>query len=401
MLSNTNALVVEGLQDLTGDKLVRHVAGSTALDVMKGHVLGFNNDTVDALRALEAFKPTQGWSLFRRPASLVRRETAEVASDLAEAGGEAKESVRKVVFGERGSGKSVLLLQAQAMAYLKGWIVVHFPEAQDLTNAQTSFQPVSTPNGTIYIQPHYTAHVLGNLARANHTLLSTLKISKQHQLPIPVQSNISLARFAELGARDPELAWPIWQALWSELTTLSKSEEQGLRRPPVFVSMDGVDQAMRMSAYLDSDAKPIHAHDLALVQSFVNLLSGQTQLPNGGMIIAATCASNRAASPTLDYCLDHAYVTQHNSQPESQSLPLPTWQPYVPIDARVESAMQRVHVQKLKGLTKDEARGVMEYYARSGMLRGSVTDGLVSEKWTLAGSGIIGELEKGVVRVRF
>ena len=67
----------------------------------------------------------------------------------------------------------------------------------------------------------------------------------------------------------------------------------------------------------------------------------------------------------------------------------------------METAVKNVSVINLQGLTKDEARGVMEYYARSGLFRESVTDGMVSEKWTLAGSGIIGELEKASVGARF
>jgi small subunit ribosomal protein S29 len=404
VLSNTNALEVQGLQDLTKEKLVQDGEDAVALDGYRGQVLGFNNDTVDALRALEAFRPTQGWSLFRRPASLVRAETAELARDLEQASNN-KEAIRKVVFGEAGSGKSVLLLQAQAMALLKGWLVVHFPEAQDLTNAHTSYQPLNQPDGTIYIQPHYTAKLLTNFARANQALLSTLRLSKQHQLPIPIQSNISLYRFADLGARDPELAWPIWQALWSELTAPSQSQGEGLQRPPVLMSMDGVDQAMRMCAYLDRDANPIHAHELALVKQFSGYLSGQTPLPNGGMLIAATCASNHAASPTLDFCLTYNHTVQRNARLESDGaahqLPLPEWQPYAVKDQRVEAAAKDVRAIKLQGLTKEEAKGVMEYYAQSGLFREAVTDGAVSEKWTLAGSGIIGELEKASVRARF
>jgi small subunit ribosomal protein S29 len=404
VLSNTNALEVQGLQDLTKEKLGQDGEDAVALDGYRGQVLGFNNDTVDALRASEAFRPTQGWSLFRRPASLVRAETAELARDL-ERAGKTKEAIRKVVFGEAGSGKSVLLLQAQAMAFLKGWLVLHFPEAQDLTNAHTSYQPLNQPDGLIYIQSHYTAKLLTNFARANQTLLSTLRLSKQHQLPIPIQSNISLYRFADLGARDPELAWPIWQALWSELTTPSQSQGEGLQRPPVLMSMDGVDQAMRMCAYFDRDANPIHAHELALVKQFSGYLSGQTPLPNGGMVIAATCASNHAASPTLDFCLTYNHTVQRNAQLESDGaahqLPLPEWQPYAVKDERVEAAVKDVRAVKLQGLTKEEAKGVMEYYAQSGLFREAVTDGAVSEKWTLAGSGIIGELEKASVRARF
>jgi len=399
VLSNTNALQVEGLEDFTGDKLVRHEPGTVTLDKFRGQVLGLDDETVDALRALESFKSTQAWSLFRRPATLIRAETAQLANQLANAEGDGKEVSRMVIYGSpgssRGSGKSVMLLQAHAMAFLKDWLVVHFPEAQDLTNAHTAYQPVTTPTGTIYIQTHYTAKLLANIARANQKLLSGLQLSQQHRLPIPVQANISLSRFVELGAQDPDLAWPIWQALWLELTTPSQSESKdGLQRPPVLVTMDGVDQAMRSSAYLDSETNPIHAHDLALPRHFMNLLSGQTKLPNGGMVLAATCDSNRAAASTMDHCLARISAIQNNAQP-------PHWDPFVAKDAKVEAALKDVQALKLPGLSKTEARGVMEYYARSGMFRHTVTEGMVSEKWTLAGSGIIGELERATIRARF
>lgn len=404
VLSNTNALEVKGLEDLTSDKLLRQSEGSTTLDGFQGRVLGLNNETVDALRALEAFKPRQGWNLFRRPASLVRNETAELANDMANAQGNNDTVVRKVIFGEKRSGKSVLLLQAQAMALLKDWIVIHFPEGQELINAQTAYQPFQTAKGTVYIQPQYTAKLLQSIATANQTLLLTMGITQQHQLPVPISPNTSLHRLVELGARDPAAAWPVWQALWSELTLPSAVDtEAGLSRPPILVSMDGVDQIMRTSAYLDAEAKPIHAHDLALVKHFAGYLSGESPLPNGGMVLAATCASNRASSPTLDHHLTLAYTERHNSQMSSSEkpLPLPVFDPYVPKDSRVDDAMKGVGAIKLEGLSKQEARGVMEYYARSGMLRETVTDMLVSERWTFAGSGNVGELEKSLARFRF
>lgn len=123
VLSNTNAIEVLGLDNFTPANI-----HDTAV---QGQVLGLSNEVIDSLRAIEAFKPTQGWSLFRRPATLVRRETAEVARLLHDVEAN-KTSVRRVIYGERGSGKSVLLLQAKAMALLKGWVVVHIPEGEDL-----------------------------------------------------------------------------------------------------------------------------------------------------------------------------------------------------------------------------------------------------------------------------
>ncbi|TKA77689.1 hypothetical protein B0A55_03999 [Friedmanniomyces simplex] len=463
VLSNTNALDVPGLENLTTE----NVKDTGRLRELEGRVLGFGEDTVDAMRALEAFKPGQGWSLFKRPAALVRKDMIE----LGEAVQNAKENnsvARRVVFGERGSGKSVLLLQGMAMAYLQGWVVLHFPEARPITNAQTAYQPIQTAEGeTIYVQPHYIAGVLGNIAAANRGLLNDLRLSKQHKLPIPLQSNISLTRLVELGARDPQLAYPIWKAFLSEMTAPSQPEKQGQLRPPVFVGMDGVDHIMRMSAYLDTDMKPIHAHDLAIARDYASLLSGKTPLPNGGIVMAATSASTRPAVPTLDHFLARKHAETHAQAlttirdalldqaktaksiqdidltnlealtPASFPPPLalqaqnlqylvlrfhdqnaslhslrkylhsfapklPEWNPFEAMDQHVADVMQTgVGVTKMEGLSKEEARSVMEYYARSGMMRGAVTEGLVSERWTLAGGGIVGELERGAVRARF
>ena len=59
-----------------------------------------------------------------------------------------------------------------------------------------------------------------------------------------------------------------------------------------------------------------------------------------------------------------------------------------------------IDVQRIKGLSKEEARGLMEYWAKSGILRQTVSEGLVGEKWTISGGGVIGELERGCLRMR-
>ncbi|TKA25880.1 hypothetical protein B0A50_05635 [Salinomyces thailandicus] len=464
VLSNTNALEVRGLADLSTQNASR-------LREMgfEGQVLGLSNDSVDALRALEAFKATQGWSLFRRPASLIRRETVELAECM-DGVAQQKHVERRMLFGERGGGKSVLQLQAMAMAYLRGWIVVHFPEAKAMTIAHEAYRPINSKDGsTAYIQPQYTARLLGNIAKANHGVLTHMRLSKPPELPVPVQSNISLLRFVELGAGDAELAWPVWRALLSELTTPSQEGTEGLQRPPLFLSMDGVDHAMRHSAYLDTAARPIHAHDLTLIRDFAAHLSGTSPLPNGGMVLAASSASTRPSTPTLDHVLArneaaaysptyttllsnlHAHISalatakdvdlsalhtlpstpstqipatlltqlkhlrthltslaRQNRSPAdllaalaAHAPKLPEWNPYLPLDSRVADCMASVTVQKVAGLSKAEARGMLEYYAQSGVLRQTVTEGLVGERWTISGGGVVGELEKAAVKARF
>jgi small subunit ribosomal protein S29 len=125
VLSNTNALEVKGLQELN-----RENGKAARIAEFEGQVVALTDANVSALRTLEAFKHTQGWNLFRRPATVVRKETVEIAKaleDVEGGDGEAKKVVKRIVFGKQGSGKTVLQMQAMAMALNKGWVVVHLP----------------------------------------------------------------------------------------------------------------------------------------------------------------------------------------------------------------------------------------------------------------------------------
>jgi small subunit ribosomal protein S29 len=124
VLSNDNALEVSSLKDLEKKNALS--------EENQGKVVGIPALTVDALRAVEAFKPSQGWSLFRRPAVLMRKETIELAKLMKEAEGSQdggpKKTVRRILTGSRMSGKSTLLLQGLMMAHLREWVIVNLPE---------------------------------------------------------------------------------------------------------------------------------------------------------------------------------------------------------------------------------------------------------------------------------
>ena len=121
VLSNTNALEVQDMQDLSPESIVN--------DSLKGKVLGIPGPVVDRLRAVEAFKVTQGWALFRRPAMLVRQDSLDLGREIeAMSQKESSKSIRRVFVGERGSGKTLMLLQAMTMAMLKDWVVINIPD---------------------------------------------------------------------------------------------------------------------------------------------------------------------------------------------------------------------------------------------------------------------------------
>lgn len=138
VLSNTNAVAVRDVQPLSTELAAEGLPEVRALPV----------EHIDQLRAVEAFKPKQGWSFFHTPAVLLRKEARTLGVEMdaisgkpaatAEssighvnenpAGKKTAKTSRKVVVGEKGSGKSVLLLQAMTMAFQRGWIVINLPE---------------------------------------------------------------------------------------------------------------------------------------------------------------------------------------------------------------------------------------------------------------------------------
>lgn len=124
VLSNNSAIRV-------GD-LTRMDEANLADAASAGHVFKLPEDPIDQLRWIEAFKSSQTWNLFHSPHMLVRPETVEVCSRMtdAAAGGE---TARIVVAGEKAAGKSMVLLQAMAHAFMNNWVVINIPEGMRLT----------------------------------------------------------------------------------------------------------------------------------------------------------------------------------------------------------------------------------------------------------------------------
>jgi small subunit ribosomal protein S29 len=244
-----------------------------------------------------------------------------------------------------------------------------------------------------YTQDTYTANLLQQMLKSNGTFLESTRLTTAPNLPLPLPANATLKELAALGMANPEASWPVFVALWNELS------QPG--RPPILLAVDGLSHIMRHSEYMSADVKPIHAHDLTLIRHFIDHLSGQKKLPNGGMVLAATSKSNAPAAPALDFCIQ--VVEARQKTPDN----VPQWNPYSQVDVRVMEALKDLNsdskdldVIHVGGLSKEEARSIMEYYAESGLLRHQVNQGFVTEKWSLAGMGNIGELEKASVRLR-
>ncbi len=249
----------------------------------------------------------------------------------------------------------------------------------------------------MYNQPHLTQLLLQRAVASNDSILRTLKLNHKHGKPLTLKNNATLYDLAQLGAQDFHLAHTAWQALYKEL-----SEPGQNSRPPVLVAADGVDHWMGLSLYRNSEYKFIHAHQFSLVAQLVNLLFStpkEQNFVNGGLVLFSTSGSNSPAHPTFDLLLSQMRAVQHQHvAPSDADFPLP--KPYSKADERVLSfsgpatAPGNVNLMDLKGLSREESKGYLEYFARSGLLHQRVTDGFVGEMRGLSGGGVVGELAR-------
>lgn len=156
-------------------------------------------------------------------------------------------------------------------------------------------------------------------------------------------------------------------------------------------ALDGLAHINKVSDYRDPAFNAVHAHDLALVGAFVGALSGKTSLPNGGAVIAATSENNTHHHPSQELVLSQLEAGQRG---DFVPRPNPYERGY---DDRVYEALKNAWVLRLEGVSKEEARALMEYWGASGLVRQLINSRTVSEKWTLGGHGIVGEMERAAL----
>lgn len=387
VLSNSNALAVPDLEELQAGHL------ATAQSQQVGRMLAIPDDLVDKLRAIEAFKATQNLHLFRRPSLLLRSDAAALTSRLQKEVGSEQKTVRVVVDGERISGKSTVLQHVQAQGFLNEWLVFAIPEAQELTTAVTEYAPVPKSDPLVFTLPNVTYKLLQTALVANGPLLSQYKTARAYDdLVNPVPAGSTLHELIS-SAKEPDHAWAVWQALWSELC----DSTSGLPRPPILFTLDGLAHIMKVSDYRSPSFELIHSHDLLLVRFFVDALAGTTKFPHGAAIVAATTRGNSPLNPTLDLAMAQRKAEQAIKEADENStdITVPQPEPYFRhYDDRVFEAMKTVEVMTLKGLNRTEARALLEYWAASGLLRDRVDEAAVTQSLMLSGNGVVGEMER-------
>lgn len=257
----------------------------------------------------------------------------------------------------------------------------------------------------LYNQSHLAKALLTRVAHSNEEVLSKLKLNyladflKEHP-KLRLKPDATLNDLALLGANDPTNAVTVWQAFWKELNTPGEYP-----RPPVLLAVDGVDHWFGLTKYRNAEYGFIHAQQFSLIKQFTDLFFSGSETPspllNGGVMFFTTSGSNSPKFPSFETLIKQLHATKQGVDPKSPDFPMQS--PYSNPDARITSLLSRaqgVQLLEVNGTTKNESQGILEYFARSGLLQKQLSEKLVSDYRQLSAGGVIGELAKLGVRVR-
>lgn len=146
-------------------------------------------------------------------------------------------------------------------------------------------------------------------------------------------------------------------------------------------ALDNLGQISLPSAYRDTGFDLIHAHDLALPNTFLSYLSGTSRFPRG-LILAATssvCSKTKDLSRAL-----------RGIEPG----------PWDKVDERVAKSVEGAMVVELEKLSREEVKAIMEWYNAGGMLKQPVTIETVTEQYAIS-SGNPKELFRNCLRLKY
>ncbi|KAK9722714.1 hypothetical protein K7432_002473 [Basidiobolus ranarum] len=316
---------------------------SEALDKHIGKVFALPEDVVEKLNTIGY--PTYIKDEFEyssRQALLYRKETKELFSLLDESAKQPGQPI--VISGERGVGKSALLLQAVARSINSGWIVIYVPAATEWVNGSKPFAKIEDGK---FSQPSLTSSILGQIKETNSKILAEIPMKKSINIEnYKVEEGSSLNDLLDVGIKDQQVSQQVMESFLNEVRFNETT--------PTLIAIDEINAFYTLADYNDVNGRLLPAQHLMLVKSFLNFFSQRKTLANGAIVGATSQTFSRFQSKALNMTLA-----------EGRS----------PVNTSLRNF-------EVKTYTKPEAKGLLKYYKESDILFEDVTEDEINLKYT-------------------
>ncbi|EIM86567.1 uncharacterized protein STEHIDRAFT_147130 [Stereum hirsutum FP-91666 SS1] len=302
------------------------------------------------------------WRLLSKPVSVVRDMTLDLVQKLDAASSKSSEGNRFVLGGPKGSGKSLLLLQAVEYAAASNWLVLYIPRGIDLVNSSSNY--VYDLRTQSYYQPNFAFQTLQRFKIVNAKLLEGLKVHRDVEIERheTVKGGVPLAELIEVGVQDKTVAPTVLEAM---LECLGAQTEL-----PVLVAVDDFQALFCKSAYRDPLYGSLRAWHLSMPRLLLEYASGRRTFARGAFVGAISSTSNTyALTPEVRYALGF----QQDLQPS----------PYIKVPEEVKIYTKGIKALDVpEKLSVSEAAALFEVWMKNKTLHTNPTDELFMTKYT-------------------
>jgi small subunit ribosomal protein S29 len=283
------------------------------------------------------------------PTSVIRKETVELVDKLIAGDKSGSAKARYMLHGARGSGKSLLLVQAVAHAVEAGWIVVYEPEANKWIDSSSQFAYDAETQS--FAQTQQAARTLNKVLAVNKdrlhniTLPNAVEITADHKF----EAGSKLDAMMTVGTTYFATSVKILEVA---LDILAKQTQF-----PVLLAIDDAQALFQRSKYRQPDYSTLESYHLSMPRLALKYLTGAESFARGAIVGAvSTTATEFLAKPEF-------YVGLGLQAQAPMDIT-----PYTKLDAvHVKHAGSGiVPVEVPFAMTGDEASALFEIFTRKG-----------------------------------
>ncbi|KAJ8101241.1 mitochondrial ribosomal death-associated protein 3-domain-containing protein [Lipomyces tetrasporus] len=321
----------------------------------------YSSKTVKSLKQLGAISPKQYFNMFSEKTTIFRREAAQLAEVLDGVLANGGHETRLIV-GERGMGKSVVLQQIVALALAKKYFVIHISDAEDLVDGWLDYTYNEAED--MYDHPMYALRLANKLRQANSLeVLSKMKLSQPYTFQTSRTETVTLteqdplSKLLSFTGQHYRSAVPAFKAFMEELML-----DRGANSIPVLFSVDNVSvfAQHKLTAYRDADFKSLPYDRFYGPNLILDLLSSDKKFPKGAVIAAVSAQTS-------------------NSMTMQDALGIQKPWPFINTNkCRYDERLAKIFAQAehltVSPFSKQETERMVDYYAKAGAIADFAND---------------------------
>ncbi|XP_038624543.1 28S ribosomal protein S29, mitochondrial [Tachyglossus aculeatus] len=229
----------------------------------------------------------------REACVMVRRPALELLRCL-KAAELAHPAVRYLLYGEKGTGKTLSLCHAVHFCARQGWLVLHVPDAHRWVKNCRELLP-STFRPHRLDQPLEASTWLRHFQTANEPLLRQIRTRQKYTWNRweSTEPGRALAEVVEQGINRVKSASDVVGAVFKEVKSQS-----GAGRFRVLVAVDGVNALWGSTTLRREDKSPVRPEELTLVHNLRKMLKNDW---HGGVVVTTLSQTGSLFQPRTAY----------------------------------------------------------------------------------------------------